>query len=95
MPSVVLFSGDRRVRQLMRSSGRLAYGGEFDADTRYIEPTVLEGVTPADPIMQEEIFGPVLPIVEIASADQAIDIINSRSENLIDPVCSVACRRLL
>ncbi|RMB98005.1 hypothetical protein DUI87_25483 [Hirundo rustica rustica] len=45
-------------------------------------PTVLADVQPSDPIMQEEIFGPILPIVVITSTDEAIDFINSRERPL-------------
>ncbi|NWX34526.1 AL3B1 dehydrogenase, partial [Notiomystis cincta] len=45
-------------------------------------PTVLADVLPSDPAMQEEIFGPILPIVVIANVDEAIDFINSRPQPL-------------
>lgn len=45
-------------------------------------PTVLADVQPSDPAMQEEIFGPILPIVVIANMDEAIDFINSRERPL-------------
>ncbi|MEP7332164.1 MAG: aldehyde dehydrogenase family protein [Terracoccus sp.] len=57
-------------------------GGGTDARHRYIEPTVLDGVTGEHPVMQEEIFGPVLPLVEVAGIDGAIDFINHRDRPL-------------
>ncbi|NWZ40831.1 AL3B1 dehydrogenase, partial [Brachypodius atriceps] len=45
-------------------------------------PTVLVDVQPSDPVMQEEIFGPILPIVTITNMDEAIDFINSRERPL-------------
>ncbi|NWT75298.1 AL3B1 dehydrogenase, partial [Prunella himalayana] len=45
-------------------------------------PTVLVDVQPSDPVMQEEIFGPILPIIIIANMDEAIDFINSRERPL-------------
>lgn len=45
-------------------------------------PTVLVDVQPSDPVMQEEIFGPILPIIIIADVDEAIDFINSRERPL-------------
>lgn len=42
---------------------KVVKGGSSDPSELYIEPTILDGVTPADPIMQEEIFGPVLPVL--------------------------------
>ncbi|NWR60430.1 AL3B1 dehydrogenase, partial [Bucorvus abyssinicus] len=72
----------QRVQALLRS-GRVAIGGQTDAETRYIAPTVLVDVQPSDPIMQEEIFGPILPIVIVATTDKAIDFINSRERPLV------------
>lgn len=58
--------------------GKVAIGGETNSDEKYIAPTVLIDVKPTDPIMQEEIFGPILPIVNVESAYDAIKFINSR-----------------
>lgn len=43
--------------------GKIVYGGRFDATQRWIEPTLLEDVSPDAPVMQEEIFGPVFPMM--------------------------------
>lgn len=56
----------------------MAIGGKSDVGDLYIEPTVLIDVKPTDPVMQEEIFGPILPIVNIDNAYDAIKFINSR-----------------
>ncbi|XP_068004310.1 aldehyde dehydrogenase family 3 member B1-like [Melanerpes formicivorus] len=71
----------RRVRALL-GSGRVAMGGQTDEEERYIAPTVLADVLPSDPIMQEEVFGPILPIVVVANMDEAIDFINARPRPL-------------
>ncbi|XP_037993883.1 aldehyde dehydrogenase family 3 member B1 isoform X1 [Motacilla alba alba] len=71
----------QRLRALL-GSGRVAIGGQTDEAERYIAPTVLVDVQPSDPIMQEEIFGPILPIVIIANVDEAIDFINARERPL-------------
>ena len=55
--------------------GSLAHGGRIDAATRYIEPSILTGVSRDDAIMQQEIFGPLLPIVTVDSLDEAIAFI--------------------
>ncbi|XP_074951230.1 aldehyde dehydrogenase family 3 member B1-like isoform X2 [Phalacrocorax aristotelis] len=84
-PDFARIVGDRhfqRVQALLRS-GRVAIGGETDAEARYIAPTVLVDLQPSDPIMQEEIFGPILPIVIVANVDEAIDFINSRERPLV------------
>ncbi|MGW2420481.1 aldehyde dehydrogenase family protein [Streptomyces sp. NPDC001709] len=63
-------------------SGRVAVGGKTDRDTKYIAPTVLADVDPASPVMQEEIFGPILPIVTVPGLDEAIAFINDRDKPL-------------
>nr|XP_009931882.1 PREDICTED: aldehyde dehydrogenase family 3 member B1-like [Opisthocomus hoazin] len=72
----------QRVQALLRC-GRAAIGGQTDAETCYIAPTVLVDLQPSDPVMQEEIFGPILPIVIVANMDEAIDFINSRERPLV------------
>src|SRR5579875_3884870 len=52
--------------------GRVAVGGRTDRSARRIEPTVLTGVRPDAPVMQAEIFGPILPVVEVADERAAI-----------------------
>ena len=51
------------------------YGGRYDEAALKIEPTVLTDVTPRAPCMQEEIFGPVLPVLEISSPEDAENVI--------------------
>ena len=63
----------------MLHCGAVAVGGETDADMRYIAPTVLTGVSLNDPVMREEIFGPILPIIAVDSLDDAIRIVNDVS----------------
>ncbi|MEZ4686271.1 MAG: aldehyde dehydrogenase [Bacteroidia bacterium] len=52
-------------------------GGEYDRKDRYIAPTVLDKVGWDDPVMQEEIFGPILPIVSYTDLDEAIRRVNA------------------
>ncbi|MFF4650825.1 aldehyde dehydrogenase family protein [Streptomyces sp. NPDC001380] len=63
-------------------SGRTVVGGGHDRETRYIAPTVLAGVAADEPVMQEEIFGPILPIVEVDGLDEAIAFVNDREKPL-------------
>ncbi|KAF6104515.1 hypothetical protein HJG60_011423 [Phyllostomus discolor] len=56
--------------------------GQSDGSDRYIAPTVLVDVQETEPVMQEEIFGPILPIVNVRSLDEAIDFINRREKPL-------------
>ncbi len=67
-----------RLEKLLHS-GTVAIGGQSDADTRYIAPTVLTGITRDDPVMGEEIFGPVLPVIAVDSLDEAISFVNEGS----------------
>ena len=62
--------------------GQIRFGGTTDAEERYIEPTLLDNVSADSDIMREEIFGPVLPMIEIESMDEAIDFINRREKPL-------------
>jgi len=71
---------DRLVNLL--DSGTPAVGGEHDSATRYIAPTVLRDVTPESPAMQEEIFGPILPVLPVADVEEAIAFVNSREKPL-------------
>lgn len=64
------------------SAGSIVCGGQTDRADRYIAPTVLFGTSPDAPVMQEEIFGPILPILIVDDADAAIDFINTHSRPL-------------
>ncbi|KAK2520451.1 Aldh3b1 [Columba livia] len=81
----------RRIQALLRS-GRVAIGGQTDEKERYIAPTVLADVLPSDPAMQEEVFGPILPIVVVANMDEAIDFINARPRPLAIYAFSCDCK---
>ncbi|MGW3146282.1 aldehyde dehydrogenase family protein [Streptomyces sp. NPDC001177] len=63
-------------------SGRVVLGGGSDRGSKYIAPTVLADVDPKSPVMREEIFGPILPIVTVAGLDEAIGFINDRDKPL-------------
>jgi acyl-CoA reductase-like NAD-dependent aldehyde dehydrogenase len=60
------------------SNGTVAAGGETDASELYIAPTVLVDVPLDSQIMQEEVFGPILPVLEIDSVEKVIDWVNER-----------------
>ncbi|XP_063189483.1 aldehyde dehydrogenase family 3 member B1-like [Chroicocephalus ridibundus] len=84
-PDFGRIAGEKHFQRLqdLLCSGQVVIGGETDEKERYIAPTVLADVHPSDPIMQEEIFGPILPIVPVANMDEAIDFINSRERPLV------------
>ncbi|MFF5899314.1 aldehyde dehydrogenase family protein [Streptomyces argenteolus] len=71
---------DRLVALL--GSGRTVTGGAHDRGTKYIAPTVLADVTPDAPVMREEIFGPVLPVLTVDGLDEAIAFVNERDKPL-------------
>lgn len=70
-----------RICRLMDGE-KLAFGGHVDQESMQIEPSVLDNVTFDDAIMQEEIFGPLLPVVTYRTLDEAIAKINSMSHPL-------------
>ena len=59
------------------TSGTVAVGGQTDPEQRYIAPTVLTDVSVDSPIMQDEVFGPILPVLEIDSVAKVIDWVNT------------------
>lgn len=61
---------------------KVVLGGQGDPDTLRIAPTILDNVTADDAVMQEEIFGPVLPVIAYDSLDEAAQFINSREHPL-------------
>lgn len=73
---VNLYHFDRLVNLL--ASGTIYHGGQHDRIDRFIAPTVLVNVPPNSPVMQEEIFGPILPVLEVDGVQQVIDFLNAR-----------------
>jgi len=70
-----------RLAGLMKT-GTIVTGGRTDAKTRYVEPTVIKDVKPGDPIMEEEIFGPVLPVIDVEHFDEVYAIIEQHPKPL-------------
>ncbi|XP_061117006.1 aldehyde dehydrogenase family 3 member B1 [Conger conger] len=75
-----------RVRDALGRSGTVAVGGQVNEAEKYIAPTLLTDVVETDPIMQQEIFGPVLPILTVNNVDEAIAFICRREK----PLCVYA-----
>jgi len=71
----------RRLESLL-SGGKIVHGGERDAEKRYIAPTLLDEVDLESPLMQEEIFGPLLPIIEIDGVEDALRFVRARPRPL-------------
>ncbi|XP_032563481.1 aldehyde dehydrogenase family 3 member A2-like [Chiroxiphia lanceolata] len=71
----------RRVVGLLEGQ-KIAHGGESDEASCFIAPTILTDVSPDSKVMEEEIFGPILPIVTVKSVEEAIEFINRREKPL-------------
>lgn len=78
---IVNYQHFERLKKLLKES-RMVVGGKLNKDKLTIEPAIVLDVTLDDPVMQEEIFGPILPFVTCSSPQKAIDIINSRPKPL-------------
>lgn len=62
--------------------GKIEYGGKSDAANLYIEPTILTGVALQSAVMQEEIFGPILPVLSYDSEEEALSIMRQHPNPL-------------
>jgi len=73
---------DRILKLLGSTKGQVVIGGKSVREELYFSPTVVTDVSFSDPLMAEELFGPILPIVTVSSADEAVEFINSREKPL-------------
>ncbi|MDJ0599958.1 MAG: aldehyde dehydrogenase [Crocosphaera sp.] len=64
------------------ASGNIILGGKLIPEENYISPTIIDNITPDCPIMEDEIFGPILPILEYEQLEEAITFINKRPKPL-------------
>ncbi|XP_077549052.1 aldehyde dehydrogenase family 3 member B1-like isoform X4 [Haemaphysalis longicornis] len=71
----------RRIAKMLEGVP-VAFGGDVDVDSKYVAPTLVTEIKGTDALMQEEIFGPVLPILRVNSADEAIEFVNDREKPL-------------
>ena len=71
----------KRLKGLM-NSGSIVAGGETDEESRYVAPTIIKDVKPGDPIMKEEIFGPVLPVIDFQNFEEVYSIIEQNPKPL-------------
>lgn len=83
-PDYPCIINDRHYRRLMNlmNSGDICIGGRSLVVDRIIEPTVLENVSFEDAVMQEEIFGPLLPVIDYHDLDEALSYINEHEKPL-------------
>lgn len=80
-PRIVNDQAMERLQGLMKM-GRISFGGEVDVAQKFISPTLIEDVQPDFPIMQEEIFGPVLPVMVFDNLECVISYINKNEKPL-------------
>lgn len=84
---------DRLVSLIEETDGEVVTGGRWDSSTLRIEPTVVVNPSPTDPVMADEIFGPVLPVLTVESLDTAVNFITSRPKPLALYVFTSSARR--
>ncbi len=70
------------LQEAQKNGAKIETGGSNDADERYLSPTLITNVDPAMSIMQEEIFGPLLPVISYYTLEEALGLINSRPKPL-------------
>jgi len=73
---------DRLTGLIDESNGRVAHGGAHDRADLFIEPTILVDTPRSAPVMSQEIFGPLLPLITVDGVDDAINYINSGDKPL-------------
>lgn len=75
---------DRAMQRLLKllEKGTIYAGGDYDLNEKFITPTIIEAIKPSDPIMQEEIFGPILPVITFNNIKEAIKHINDNEKPL-------------
>jgi aldehyde dehydrogenase (NAD+) len=83
-PDLARIASDAHQQRLTKllESGEVVTGGIVDAAERYVAPTLLRNVKPDAPVMQEEIFGPILPVLTVPDMERAIDFVNEREKPL-------------
>jgi aldehyde dehydrogenase (NAD+) len=83
-PDYARIINERHTQRLanLLQSGRVIAGGTADIGARYVAPTVLIDVLADSPVMKDEIFGPILPILTVADHVEAIKFINARPKPL-------------
>ena len=80
-PRIISEANIERLSVLMENSN-IYYSGSYNKDDRYFEPTIIDNVDLEMPIMQQEIFGPIIPVLTYNEISEVIDIVNSRPKPL-------------
>ena len=83
---VVNTSHYNRINRLLEDAksqgGKLITGGQIDDASRFIAPTLIESMASDSAIMEEEIFGPLLPVITFSNIEEVIDVVNSKPKPL-------------
>lgn len=80
-PRIINAANVERLEGLMKS-GNIICGGDTNISENYVAPTLIDNVKPGDLIMEEEIFGPVLPVIEYNNIDEIFPLINNNPKPL-------------
>jgi len=80
-PRIVNQQAMDRLQKLL-VHGTIVFGGDVDVSERYISPTIIDHVQPGFPIMQEEIFGPILPVLIYDDISEVLDYVNGHEKPL-------------
>ncbi len=80
-PRIINSQAMDRLENLMKH-GSIIYGGKIDKAEKYISPTIITNIHPDFPVMQEEIFGPILPVMTFKNINEPVDYINTREKPL-------------
>lgn len=80
-PRIINESNVIRLSTLIDNT-KILYGGKYNVKDCYFEPTLIDNVSINSPIMSQEIFGPILPIMTYDNIDEAIDIVQSKEKPL-------------
>ncbi|MBQ6820378.1 MAG: aldehyde dehydrogenase [Clostridium sp.] len=80
-PRLINKSSFNRLKEYLKD-GTIYFGGSLDEDSLYMEPTILIDIKENSKIMEDEIFGPILPILEFSNIENAITFIKSKEKPL-------------
>jgi aldehyde dehydrogenase (NAD+) len=62
---------------------KVVFGGKCERSECYIEPTIMDGVSPDDPVMQEEVFGPLLPVLSYSKLEELVELLKLQEAPLV------------
>jgi aldehyde dehydrogenase (NAD+) len=80
-PRIVSRANTERLSYLLEGA-TIYYGGKIDVEVKYVEPTILIDVAPEMPVLQQEIFGPIIPVLTFSDVDQVVQFVNGKPKPL-------------